>query len=87
MTKTTAFALAAALMAMGATAPAFAQSYNPGDGTGNELPFAFGPGAVKQRSVAIPPAGLVAEPRQIAGSGGYDHLYAFAPTPVRRHRQ
>ena len=86
MTKTTAFALAAALMAMGATAPAFAQSYNPGDGTGNELPFAFGPGAVKQRSVAIPPAGLIAEPRQLAGSGQYQNLYAFAPTPVRHHR-
>lgn len=43
MTKRTTFALAAALMAMGATVPAFAQSYNPGDGTGNELPFTLAP--------------------------------------------
>jgi hypothetical protein len=84
MMKKTTLALIASLAATGVAAPAFAQSYNPGDGTGNELPLAFGPGGLKQRSVTVPPAGLAVEPQQFAGPGEYRHLYAFAPSPVGR---
>jgi hypothetical protein len=85
MMKKTTLALIAGLAATSIAGPAFAQSYNPSDGTANVLPFAFGPGAVKQRSVAVPPAGLVAQPQQFAGRSQYQHLYAFAPSPIR-HR-
>jgi hypothetical protein len=82
MMKKTTFALIAGLAAMTAASPVFAQSYNPADGTGNELPFAYGVGGVKQRSVAVPPAGLIAQ-----GQSSGQHLYAFAPLPARRiHR-
>ncbi len=56
MTNKSKFALIAVVAAtLGIASPAFAQSYNPGDGTGNALPFAYGPGGTKQRSVAVPP--------------------------------
>jgi hypothetical protein len=82
MNKTT-FALIAGLVAMTVASPVFAQSYNPGDGTGNALPFAYGAGGLKQRSVAVAPAGLTAESGQFSGRP----LYAFAPLPAHRiHR-
>lgn len=36
-----------AALAVSIASPAFAQSFNKGDGTGNELPFAYGPGGTK----------------------------------------
>jgi hypothetical protein len=80
MMKKTTLALIAALAATGIASPVFAQSYNPADGTGNELPFAYGAGGIKQRSVAVPPAGLTAEPQQLAARHDGRHLYAFVPS-------
>jgi hypothetical protein len=67
-------ALVAAIAVMAVTSPAFAQSYDPSVGTGNVLPFAYGPGATKQRSVAVPP-----ENDEIAA--GRSGLHAFARVP------
>jgi hypothetical protein len=41
MTHKSKLALIAALVAVSATSPAFAQSFNPRDGTGNELPLQY----------------------------------------------
>jgi hypothetical protein len=46
MTKSK-LALIAAIAAVSIASPAFAQSFNPRDGTGNELPFSYGPGAAR----------------------------------------
>jgi hypothetical protein len=43
---------------MTVTSPALAQSYNPADGTGNVLPFSFGPGGAKQRWTVVAPRTL-----------------------------
>ena len=47
MINTSKLALIAVLAAMSVASPAFAQSFNKSDGTGNELPFAYGPGGAK----------------------------------------
>jgi hypothetical protein len=79
MMKKTTLALVAALAVTSFASPVFAQSYDPSYGTGNVLPFAYGAGAIKQRSVAVPPAGLTAGPqRQTAGRSGYN---SFASVP------
>ena len=67
-------ALIAAVAVVTVASPAFAQSYDPSDGTGNVLPFAYGAGATKQRSVAVPP-----QNDQIAV--GRSGLHAFARAP------
>jgi hypothetical protein len=80
MIRKTTLALVAALAVTSFASPVFAQSYNPSDGTGNVLPFAYGAGGIKQRSVAVPPAGLTAGPqRQIARRDG-SHSFAFIPS-------
>jgi hypothetical protein len=43
-----------AVLVMSAASPAFAQSFNKADGTGNELPFAYGPGGTKP-TWTVPP--------------------------------
>jgi hypothetical protein len=67
-------ALIAAIAVMTVASPAFAQSYDPADGTGNALPFAYGTGAIKQRSVAVPP-----QNDQIAAGGSGFHAFARVP--------
>ena len=42
MTQTSKLVLIAALVAMSVASPALAQSFNPRDGTGNELPLQYG---------------------------------------------
>jgi hypothetical protein len=80
MIKKTTLALVAALAVTSFASPVFAQSYDPSVGTGNALPFAYGAGGIKQRSVAVPPAGLIAGPqRQTAGRDGY-HSFASVPS-------
>jgi hypothetical protein len=64
----------ALIAVMAVTSPTFAQSYDPSVGTGNVLPFAYGTGAIKQRSVAVPP-----QNDQIAA--GRSGLHAFARVP------
>lgn len=41
-----------AALAVSVASPAFAQSFNKGDGSGNALPFAYGEGATKSASPA-----------------------------------
>jgi hypothetical protein len=47
MTNKSKLALIAVLAAMSVASPALAQSFNKGDGTGNNMPFAYGPGGTK----------------------------------------
>ena len=47
-------ALIAVLAVMSAASPAFAQSFTKGDGTGNNLPFAYGPEGTKPAWTAAP---------------------------------
>ena len=47
-------ALIAVLAAMTVASPAFAQSFNKGDGTGNNMPFAYGPGGTKPSWTVAP---------------------------------
>jgi hypothetical protein len=53
MTNTSKLALIAAL-AVSIASPAFAQSFNKGDGTGNELPFAYGLNGTKPAWTVAP---------------------------------
>ena len=73
MTKSK-LSLIAAIAVMTVASPALAQSYDPSVGTGNVLPFTYGLGATKQRSVAVPP-----QNDQIAA--GRSGLHAFARVP------
>jgi hypothetical protein len=66
--------LIAAIAVMTVASPALAQSYNPADGTGNVLPFSFGPGGAKQRWTVVAPQNDRVATRQ---SG----LHAFARAP------
>ena len=54
MINTSKLALIAVLAAMSVASPALAQSFNKSDGTGNELPFAYGPGGTKP-TWTVPP--------------------------------
>ena len=54
MINTSKFALIAVLAAMSVASPAFAQSFDRSSGTGNELPFAYGPGGTKP-TWTVPP--------------------------------
>ena len=80
MIKKTTLALVAALAVTSFASPVFAQSFDPSVGTGHVLPFAYGAGGIKQRSVAVPPVALNAGPqRQAAGRDGY-HSFASIPS-------
>lgn len=61
MTNTSKLALIAVLAVISAASPALAQSFNKGDGTGNAMPFAYGPGGTKPAWTVAP------ENEQIAG--------------------
>ena len=61
MINTSKLALIAVLAAMSVASPALAQSFNKGDGTGNNMPFAYGPGGTKPSWTVAP------ENEQIAG--------------------
>jgi len=52
---------------MSVASPALAQSFNPGDGTGNVLPFSYGPGGAKARWTVAPQNNQIAVPQ--IGSG------------------
>src|ERR1700693_1860457 len=54
MINTSKLALIAVLAAMSVASPAFAQSFNKGDGTGNELTFAYGPNGAKPAWTVAP---------------------------------
>jgi hypothetical protein len=54
MINTSKLALIAVLAAMSVASPAFAQSFNKGDGTGNNLSFAYGPNGTKPAWTVAP---------------------------------
>ena len=54
MINTSKLALIAVLAAMSAASPALAQSFNKGDGTGNNLAFAYGPNGTKPTWTVMP---------------------------------
>jgi len=60
-------ALIAALVAMSAASPALAQSFNKGDGTANELPFAYGPNGTKPAWTVAPRNDQIAARQSNAG--------------------
>jgi len=60
-------ALIAVLMAMSAASPALAQSFNKGDGTGNNLPFAYGPNGIKPTWTVTPENDQIAARQSNAG--------------------
>jgi hypothetical protein len=66
------FIMIAAVMTIAVASPAFAQSFSPGDGTGNVLPFAYGPGGTKLNPWAL----MEMDARR-------NHLYDYAPNSVR----
>jgi len=89
MMKKTTLALIGALAATSIASPVFAQSYDPGEGTGNVLTFAYGTDAIKQRLPAVPPAGLTVGSEHVAAQNGSTnvvagirdrHLYDFVPS-------
>jgi hypothetical protein len=84
MMKKTTLALIAALAATGITSPVFAQSYSPGDGTGNVLPFAYGAGGIKQRSVAVPPPDLPTLSSSLLGATAGTSTRSCRPLVQRR---
>ena len=67
MINTSKLALIAVLAAMSVASPAFAQSFNKSDGTGNELPFAYGPGGTKPAWTVAPQNEQVAARQGNAG--------------------
>ena len=86
-----------AVLAVGFASPAFAQSFNKGDGTGNELSFAYGPGAAKQTWTVVGPHNEQVAARQVGPNrfavrqNGQTHvaavpgtgLYDYAPIPIK----
>ena len=54
MINTSKLAFIAVLAAMSVASPAFAQSFNKGDGTGNNLSFAYGPNGTKPTWTVMP---------------------------------
>ena len=54
-----------AALAVSIASPAFAQSFNKSDGTGNELPFAYGPGGTKQTWTVVAPQNDQVAARQV----------------------
>jgi hypothetical protein len=67
MIKTSKLALIAVLAAMSVASPALAQSFSKSDGTGNVLPFAYGPGGTKPAWTVAPQNEQVAAHQSNAG--------------------
>jgi hypothetical protein len=94
MINTSKFALIAVLAAMSVASPAFAQSFNKGDGTGNNLSFAYGPGGTKPTWTVAPQNEQIAARQSNAGKvaarqtgharfavTGTNGLYDYAAVP------
>ncbi len=76
-------ALVAAL-AVGIASPAFAQSYNKGDGTANELPFAYNVGGGKPaygptRAIPNQQTAVRENSHSRVAAAGPHRLYNYAP--------
>jgi hypothetical protein len=94
MINTSKLALIAVLAAMSVASPALAQSFNKGDGTGNNMPFAYGPGGTKPSWTVAPENDQIAVRQGNAGKvavrqTGHDRfavtgtngLYDYAAVP------
>ena len=94
MINTSKLALIAVLAAMSVASPALAQSFNKGDGTGNELPFTYGPNGTKPAWTVAPQNEQIAVRQSNAGKvavrqTGHDRvavtgttgLYDYAAVP------
>jgi hypothetical protein len=85
MIKTSKLALIAMLAAMSVASPAFAQSFNKGDGTGNNLSFAYGPNGTKPAWTVAPENQQIAARQSNAGNVAVRQTgrNAFAAIPGR----
>jgi hypothetical protein len=94
MINTSKLALIAVLAAMSVASPALAQSFDRSSGTGNELPFTYGPGGTKP-TWTVPPQNeqITARPNNAGkvavrksghsqfSSAGTSGLYDYAAVP------
>ena len=78
-------ALIAVLAAMSVASPALAQSFDKSSGTGNELPFAYGPGGTKPAWTVPPQNEQIAVRQSNAGKVAVRQAgrNAFAAVPGR----
>jgi hypothetical protein len=67
MINTSKLAIIAVLAVMSAATPALAQSFNKGDGTGNNLSFAYGPNGTKPAWTVAPESEQIAARPSNAG--------------------
>jgi hypothetical protein len=85
MISTSKLALIAVLAAMSVAPPALAQSFDKSSGTGNELPFAYGPGGTKPAWTVQPQNEQIAVRQSNAGKVAVRQTgrNAFAAVPGR----
>jgi hypothetical protein len=85
MINTSKLAIIAVLAVMSAATPALAQSFNKGDGTGNNLSFAYGPNGTKPAWTVAPESEQIAARPSHAGKVAVRQTgrNAFAAVPGR----
>jgi hypothetical protein len=85
MINTSKLAIIAVLAVMSAATPALAQSFNKGDGTGNNLSFAYGPNGTKPAWTVAPESEQIAARPSNAGKVAVRQTgrNAFAAVPGR----
>jgi len=85
MINTSKLAVVAVLVAMSVASPALAQSFDKSSGTGNELPFAYGPGGTKPAWTVLPQNEQIAVRQSNAGKVAVRQTgrNAFAAVPGR----
>jgi hypothetical protein len=85
MINTSKLAVIAVLVAMSVASPALAQSFDRSSGTGNELPFAYGPGGTKPAWTVPPQNEQIAVRQSNAGKVAVRQTgrNAFAAVPGR----
>jgi hypothetical protein len=74
--------LATVALAAVLASPAFAQAFDPSEGTGNVLPFSYGPGSTRHG----PGDPLAISPQSGQIAAGESGLYAFARAPRVRSK-
>ena len=85
MINTSKLAIIAVMAVMSAATPALAQSFNKGDGTGNNLSFAYGPNGTKPAWTVAPESEQIAARPSNAGKVAVRQTgrNAFAAVPGR----
>jgi len=77
-------AVIAALAAVSFASPALAQAFDARAGTGNVLPFSYGPGGTRQSWTVVPPNSQIVAPS--IGRGLYNYVAPQAKQPGNRRR-